>query len=444
MRRQFLDSGEALRVRSSAIIDLLWLMVCFSFSRCLAVEAMPNMTCVEVELSTSQSRIELGQTWELFAAVRNLSDKAIWISDRYSLLVLPSAVRPNYDLNVASQGGTLPEPSLSIGGDDWQRIDAYETGVVFWRVRWDSQDKEDIVSALAKAIAGQNLRDIEGGDATVEQHHRDTTNSTDVARSGRRGHPIIKAMKNFFRQAFIMKPGRYQARVIIHYWKDDPFQPSLQHADRDGEVADSRIQEGEDVTADPIMSLLRRLQSSSSVNHLHRSVRMVTGVKDIDINHSPFVAIVGGALGGLLGFLMLFFSQHTTQNSESLESVRVVPKRRMRFGVLYYSSHAILAVLLGIIITILISQVGDTNFFIAVRINDLWGAITTGLVAELVGIKVLERVLGINVRRGLLAEPEAVGMIPEEAKGAKGVSIAQNESTTQPGVIELQVSDRDN
>jgi hypothetical protein len=403
---------------------------------------MPNTTCVEVELSTSQSRIELGQTWELFAAVRNLSDKPIWISDRYSLLVLPSAVRPNYDLNVASQGGTLPEPSLSTGRDDWQRIDAYETGVVFWRVRWDNQEGDDRVRAVIEAIAGHSLRDIEGGEPTAEQHSsRNRTKTADAVRSSGREHPVIKAMKNFFLQAFVMKPGRYQARVIIHYWKEDPFQSSRQIADGDGELDDSTIQNYETVTEDSIASLLRNLRSTSSVNHLHSSVRMVTGVKDIDISHSPFVAVVGGALGGLLGFLMLFFSQHTTQNSESLESARIVPRRRTKLGILYYPSHAILAVLLGIIVTILISQVGDTNFFIAVRINDLWGAITTGLVAELVGIKVLERVLGINVRRSLLAEPEAVRTVSEKAIGTNGSSVAQNESTNQSGALELQVSD---
>jgi hypothetical protein len=51
--------------------------------------------------------------------------------------------------------------------------------------------------------------------------------------------------------------------------------------------------------------------------------------------------------------------------------------------------------LLSAIVTILLSRLSDTQFLIKVSVADFWGAIVTGLVAQYLGSKWLERLLAL-------------------------------------------------
>jgi hypothetical protein len=48
--------------------------------------------------------------------------------------------------------------------------------------------------------------------------------------------------------------------------------------------------------------------------------------------------------------------------------------------------------LMGVVVTILISRIAETQFFVKVTINDLWGAIAVGFVINYYGPRVLGQV----------------------------------------------------
>ena len=83
-----------------------------------------------------------------------------------------------------------------------------------------------------------------------------------------------------------------------------------------------------------------------------------------------WVIIVGAILGGLIAYFLL-------------------PKARLRqridmFGI-------ITAALLSLIVTVLISRISDTQFLVRVTVNDLWGAVAIGFIANASGIAILKR-----------------------------------------------------
>jgi hypothetical protein len=52
------------------------------------------------------------------------------------------------------------------------------------------------------------------------------------------------------------------------------------------------------------------------------------------------------------------------------------------------------AILLSTMATILPSRISETQFLIKVTITDVWGAIAIGFVANYIGAKVLDKILG--------------------------------------------------
>lgn len=392
----------------------------FSIVPTPSVNALGKREDVTVELSTSQERIELGQTWELFATVTNLTDKPIWISDMYSLLVLPAAVRPQMDLMVASQGGTLAEPAVNENGADYLRIEPQEQGYVFWRISWS---REETKAERARSVQKRDLSKIQSSDgatsansssedstpetsadASVGSDPNQSTGGADAGTSEWRSilGDAVDIARSFFHQAFVIQPGKYHARVEIHYWVSDPT--------LEGTPQEKKITNDASLTA-----LLRSLVAASPGKHLLPSARTIVASKELDVSHSPFVSIVGGGAGGLLGFFILFLSQQTA-DPKAEDAIRSLRERLRK--IFYYGSHATLAVLLGITITILLSRIGDTKFLISVKINDIWGALTTGLIAELAGFKILERVLGLEVRRNLGGAEDRSAVAGSDPRGA--------------------------
>jgi len=99
----------------------------------------------------------------------------------------------------------------------------------------------------------------------------------------------------------------------------------------------------------------------------------------IRVSAPQTVVMLGATLGGLFAFLLL-------------------PKKNLgnyrwpfRVGMLLVGAFG--ACLLSVITTILASRIADTQFFIRVTVNDLWGAVAVGFVANLAGARLLNRFL---------------------------------------------------
>ena len=133
-------------------------------------------------------------------------------------------------------------------------------------------------------------------------------------------------------------PGEYIIKVVVIYWSDE--------------------------------------QSAKSGN-----VNYFTESSEAKINFiSPQNVIICGAiLGGIIAFLLL-------PNAR-------LNKRTDFWGITW---GIITSVLLSVIITVLISRISDTQFLIRVTINDFWGAVAIGFIANALGITSLNKYLESN------------------------------------------------
>jgi hypothetical protein len=100
-----------------------------------------------------------------------------------------------------------------------------------------------------------------------------------------------------------------------------------------------------------------------------------TGTVDIKV---PMVApqwviLFGALVGGLIAYFLL-------------PTFRIVRGKITLFGITA-------AILLSIIVTILLSRIADTQFFIKVSINDVWGAVAVGFLGCASGTNILRRFL---------------------------------------------------
>lgn len=117
------------------------------------------------------------------------------------------------------------------------------------------------------------------------------------------------------------------------------------------------------------------------------SYRTATQSALIHVNAPQSVILFGAAVGGLLGYaISLMFLSDKKRKTETATKSRTA-------NILRLLSGAIGSILLSAIVTILLSRLSETQFLIRVTINDFWGAIAMGFVANLVGIKILQKIL---------------------------------------------------
>lgn len=163
-------------------------------------------------------------------------------------------------------------------------------------------------------------------------------------------------------------PGPYKLSVIVQYWstKSGKEQPYACHGPK---------------RSDP-----------ASLNEFRTASQSVT----LPVAAPQSVTMFGAAVGGLIAYSILptgrrrLRSTADSSGSSVTRWVRVAAKESIGF---------LGAVLLSMIVTILLSRISETQFFVRVTVADLWGAIAVGFVANYAGAKVLDRILGPRQQR---------------------------------------------
>lgn len=114
-------------------------------------------------------------------------------------------------------------------------------------------------------------------------------------------------------------------------------------------------------------------------------IHTATQAATVHVAAPEFVILFGAAIGGLLSYIISIVFR-----SENSDATKTGPT------FLKILTGATGSILLGAIVTILLSRLSETQFLIKVTINDFWGAVAIGFVANLSGIKVLENILSKN------------------------------------------------
>jgi hypothetical protein len=116
----------------------------------------------------------------------------------------------------------------------------------------------------------------------------------------------------------------------------------------------------------------------------------------VHIGAPQFVILLGAMIGGFVAYL-IFPSRRTAEvktESSTTSWVKISRATRAIFAVQKRVGTAFGAMLWSAIATILLSRLSDTQFLVKVTVADFWGAIAIGLVAQYVGSRWLERLIG--------------------------------------------------
>jgi hypothetical protein len=145
--------------------------------------------------------------------------------------------------------------------------------------------------------------------------------------------------------------------------------------------------------------------------------RITSKSRMLYFNAPQFVILFGAGLGGVLSFVLLSKGRYA--------------------GVIWWKQvikfffGALFAMLMSIVVTILISRIAETQFFVKVTINDLWGAIAVGFIINYYGPKVLDQLFS---SQGKLQSGKKVERkeLPQESEPDENIS-EQRDVESQPG-----------
>jgi hypothetical protein len=161
------------------------------------------------------------------------------------------------------------------------------------------------------------------------------------------------------------------------------------------------------------------------------SFRTMTQSAVVHVAAPQSVILFGAAVGGLLGYIitLLFLSK---RHDAVTSSTQQLGGRALLIAVALckFLAGAVGSILLSAIVTILLSRLSETQFLIRVSINDFWGAIAVGFVANLTGIKILQTISGGAQRPdGVTPQTsEAPETIPDGARRPNGVTPQTSEA----------------
>lgn len=156
---------------------------------------------------------------------------------------------------------------------------------------------------------------------------------------------IFGRVSNSIRSFSFFNPGQYSINASIHLWSKKPV-----------------------------------MNNDTYVTNLGESFcKSVT--KEIDVESSPWVLIMGAAIGGILCFVLQLLFRNIVTGETAWSAAKAI----------FVGSTS--AVILTGVVTVLLSRLATTDFILVVKIKDIWGAIATGFAIQWIGYPVLEKIL---------------------------------------------------
>jgi len=136
--------------------------------------------------------------------------------------------------------------------------------------------------------------------------------------------------------------------------------------------------------------------------------RTVTTTSSLPVAAPMLVVLVGAAAGGVISFLLMPAMKLRTSwewKSWSLPAV------------LASVTGALGTALLSVIVTILLSRISGTEFFLQVTVNDVWGAVAVGFFSPLAAGGLIRRITGAQPNGDEDTNPPAEGEDKPESGG---------------------------
>jgi hypothetical protein len=294
-------------------------------------------TPISIKINTSRPRSTAGGGLGVVAEIQNISDSAVYLVEKHTVLVLPPEMQSPV-ANYAIEGipALFPTEYAVRKGDREDRDAVYiilnsgDSYRIFWTTEsWNGRESSGPVGILG------------------------------LSRS-----VIRRIMSELY--FIFFPPGDYTITVALKYWSSFPFETT--------------------------------------------NYRTVVQSAVIPVAAPDFVILFGASIGGLIAYFI--FPQARS---------RVLEISSKKDSVIFHFSSQLLgilgAMLLSTIVTILLSRVAETQFLIRITVNDFWGAVTVGFIANYVGARVLDRFLPSE---GSALERKAVNIEAEKREVLRG------------------------
>jgi hypothetical protein len=114
----------------------------------------------------------------------------------------------------------------------------------------------------------------------------------------------------------------------------------------------------------------------------------VVATKTVDFAAPEEVILIGAMLGGLIFATIAFVRSEETVVNGGQGGRWSIAKKLGNIGLRIAGS-----ILLSVIVTVLLSRIAETQFFIKVSVSDLWGAIAVGFLANYGGWALLDKMI---------------------------------------------------
>jgi len=156
---------------------------------------------------------------------------------------------------------------------------------------------------------------------------------------------IVSSIKDF---AFF-NPGRFTVSATVHIWPVPPI-----------------------------------IQDDGTIGNWGESLP-VSVMRELEMEASPWVLIVGAIIGGTLSFVLQLLAAYSNTSGQT--------ELELGLGLVGLVIGFLVAILLPAITTILLSRLATTDFLLVVRVKDIWGAVAAGFIIQWFGYGALLRLL---------------------------------------------------
>jgi len=301
--------------------------------------ASPSL--LEIRVSASRAQLSAGSGMGIVVTLVNTSrDSTIYLSEQGLMVTLPVELLMQTELS-PSYYAYFPTEDHPLGVFPDSVVIALSPGATYpvsYNFLFAQQEpQKSLPDTLAKTDSSRHER----ADSSTQRSGRGFFWWLDLSRWG----PVAQ-----LRRYVGFVPGDYQLSVVAKFWTDPRRRP------------------------------LRYIsQSQTAVIH---------------VAAPQTVILFGAEIGGVLAYVLLPSRRREREGATTVsdrQGNRLFYVWRLTKPYRRRISGGIAAMLWSAMVTILLARLSETQFVVRVSVNDFWGAITIGFVAQYVGSKWLER-----------------------------------------------------
>ncbi len=345
VKRTFQVKGTLLRCNFS-VMCLAFLLVSATCARAQEnARSDDRPRLIDIKLESTRKQPAAGSGLGISAEIRNRSSEMVYLYPKQVTLVPPPELRgPTNTANAwdyEAWYAFFPTEVLTNGEkfDRWIGIKPDHSYKVFFAPYPETMNSGIYASGIQHSNAWEALKDYV-----------------------KRG---LKSSKSNLGMDFLFfSPGEYKLDVVAKYWTNPPAE--FEAPSKPEDIA------------------------------YHTAVESLT----LSIVAPQSVILWGAAVGGVMAYFLLpnkreRVNKHMEATANTVftwkPSLKWVQKVGIRILLESYGGAG--AILLSVMITILLSRISETQFVIHVNVNDFWGAVVIGFVANYLGTEALDKIL---------------------------------------------------